>query len=84
MVSGGGMTQFDDNFFASERQKETSRIVRLKDEKIALLEDIVLDLKHRMADQLVEIERLTAKYNEEHKLRIKRRGWLDWIIGYVG
>jgi hypothetical protein len=83
-MDSGGLMQFGDNFFASEREKESSRIVRLKDEKIALLEDTVLDLKHRMADQLVEIERLTFLYNREYHLRTKRRGWFSWLMGYIG
>jgi predicted RNase H-like nuclease (RuvC/YqgF family) len=82
-MDSGGMRD-DTGFFASELQKEAGRVINLKNEKIDALDDTIADLKHRMADQMVEIERLTAKYNEEHKLRTKRRGWLDWIIGYVG
>jgi hypothetical protein len=80
MENGDRLDRYYSGAFADTKR----RTARLKDEKIANLEDTIDDLKHRMADQLIEIERLTAKYNEEHNLRTKRRGWLDWMMGYIG
>jgi hypothetical protein len=84
MDSGGPMGRDDSGFFADANRRAAYQTAIFKDDKIASLEDTIADLKRRLADQSVEIDRLTAKYKEEHFLRTKKRSWLDWIMGYIG